>query len=67
MREISNDTYTAIQPKKLKRSLNYSRAAQIITSQDWLQSKYSAHAAYYLRIVLINCKQTALFVSNFQI
>lgn len=67
MREISNDTYTAIQPKKLKRSLNYSRAAQIITSQDWLQSKYSARATYYLRIVLINCKQNALFVSNFQI
>ena len=31
-----------------------------------LQPKYSARAAYYFRIALINCERTALFVSNFQ-
>ena len=40
--------------------------AYVLFLQNWvqsysavLQSKYSAHAAYYSRIVFINCKQTA--------
>lgn len=51
----------------IQRNLLYIKWTMRSSTTLHLQSKYSVRATCYSRIVLINCEQSALFVSNFQI